>query len=86
MQIVDAKNEHSFDFDLLDCTKLIPEDDCPVKWVGTITLTAAPADYFAEVENVAFCTGNIVRGIDYSNDPMLSARNFSCPSANASPR
>jgi len=77
VQVVDAKDEHSFDFDLLDCTKLIPEDDYPVKWVGTITLTNTPSDYFSEVENVAFCTGNIVRGIDYSNDPMLAARNFS---------
>ena len=49
----------------------------PIKWVGTMTLNRNPTNYFAETEQVAFCTSNVVPGIDYSNDPMLQLRNFS---------
>ncbi|KAK4057357.1 catalase 1 [Microbotryomycetes sp. JL221] len=77
VQLVDESDEDSFDFDLLDCTKLVPEELVPIKWVGTMTLNRNPTNYFAETEQVAFCTSNIVPGMDYSNDPMLQLRNFS---------
>jgi len=77
VQIVPEEDEHKFDFDLLDCTKLIPEELVPIKNIGTLTLNKNPTDYFAETEQVAFCTQNIIPGIDYSLDPMLQIRNFS---------
>ena len=77
VQLIPAEDEHKFDFDLLDCTKLVPEELVPVKWVGTMTLNRNPTNYFSETEQVAYCTSNIVPGIDYSNDPMLQLRNFS---------
>lgn len=77
VQLVKEEDEHSFDFDLLDATKLIPEDEVPVKNIGTLTLNRNPVDYFTEVEEVAFCTSHIVPGIDHTDDPLLAGRNFS---------
>ncbi|GAA6015258.1 hypothetical protein JCM8202_002402 [Rhodotorula sphaerocarpa] len=77
VQLVSEEQELEFDFDILDCTKLIPEELAPIKWVGTMTLDRNPTNYHAETEQVAFCTSNVVSGIDYSNDPMLQLRNFS---------
>ncbi|CAM0138432.1 hypothetical protein VKS41_002982 [Umbelopsis sp. WA50703] len=77
IQIVDEKDEDSFDFDLLDCTKVIPEEIVPVKWIGRMTLDRNPDNFFAETEQVAFCTQHVVPGIGFSNDPMLQGRNFS---------
>lgn len=77
VQLITEEQEQTFDFDILDCTKLVPEELAPIKWVGTMTLNRNPTNYFAETEQVAFCTSNIVAGIDYSNDPMLQLRNFS---------
>ena len=77
VQLVPAEDEHKFSFDLLDCTKIIPEEEVPIKWIGTMTLNRTVTDQFAENEQVAFCTNNIVPGIDYSDDPMLQIRNFS---------
>lgn len=68
---------YQFDFDLLDSTKLIPEDIVPVQNIGTLTLNRNPNDYFTEVEQVAFCTSHIVPGMDFTDDPLLSGRNFS---------
>lgn len=77
VQIVPEEDEHKFDFDLLDPTKLIPEELVPVEIIGKMTLTKNPANFFAEVEQSAFHPGNIVPGIDFSNDPLLQGRLFS---------
>ena len=77
LQIVEERDEFKFDFDLLDATKLIPEELVPVRRVGKMTLTRNPDNYFAETEQVAFHTGHIVPGIDFTNDPLLQGRLFS---------
>ena len=77
VQIVPEKDEHKFDFDLLDATKLIPESMVPVQIIGKITLNRNPDNYFAETEQVAFHPGHLVPGIDFSNDPLLQGRLFS---------
>jgi len=77
VQLIPEEDEHKFDFDLLDCTKLVPEELVPIKNIGTLELNRNPTSYFHETEQVAFCTANILPGIDYSNDPMLQIRNFS---------
>ncbi len=63
--------------DLLDPTKLVPEELAPVQIIGTLTLNGNPTNFFAEVEQVAFCTAHLVPGIDVTDDPLLAARNFS---------
>ena len=77
LQVFDEDFADSFDFDVLDATKLIPEELVPVRRVGTLTLNRMVDNFFAETEQVAFQTGNIVPGIDHSNDPLLQGRNFS---------
>ncbi|MEO5657534.1 MAG: catalase, partial [Nitrospiria bacterium] len=77
VQIVEEKDEHTFDFDLLDPTKLIPEELVPVKRIGKLTLTRNPDNFFAETEQIAFHPGHVVPGIDFSNDPLLQGRLFS---------
>ncbi|MGB5944236.1 MAG: catalase [Leeuwenhoekiella sp.] len=77
LQIIPEADEHKFDFDLLDATKLIPEEMVPVKLVGKMTLNKNPENFFAETEQVAFLPGHIVPGIDFSNDPLLQGRLFS---------
>ena len=77
VQIVEEKDEHAFDFDLLDPTKLIPEELVPVKRIGKLTLNRNPDNFFAETEQVAFHPGHLVPGIDFSNDPLLQGRLFS---------
>ena len=77
VQVFDDDFADSFEFDVLDATKLIPEEQVPVRIVGTMTLNRMVDNFFAETEQVAFQTGNIVPGIDHSNDPLLQGRNFS---------
>jgi catalase len=77
VQIVAEKDEHSFDFDLLDATKLIPENVVPVQRIGRLVLDRNPDNFFAETEQVAFHPGHIVPGIDFTNDPLLQGRLFS---------
>jgi catalase len=77
LQLVPEEDEHSFDFDLLDATKIIPEEIVPVRVVGRMVLDRNPDNFFAETEQVAFHTANVVPGIDFTNDPLLQARNFS---------
>jgi catalase len=77
VQIVEEKDEHSFDFDLLDPTKVIPEEIVPVQRIGKLTLNRNPDNFFAETEQVAFHVGNIVPGIDFTNDPLMQGRLFS---------
>lgn len=77
VQIVPEEDEHKFDFDLLDPTKIIPEELVPVTPLGKMVLNRNPDNFFAETEQVAFCPGHIVPGIDFSNDPLLQGRLFS---------
>jgi catalase len=77
VQIVPEKDEHKFAFDLLDPTKIIPEEEVPVMRIGKMTLNRNPENFFAETEQVAFHPGHLVPGIDFSNDPLLQGRLFS---------
>lgn len=77
LQVFDEKFAQEFEFDILDPTKIIPEEQLPVRIVGRLVLDRVVDNFFAETEQVAFCTQNIVRGIDFSNDPLLQGRNFS---------
>lgn len=77
VQLIPEKDEHKFDFDLLDPTKLVPEELVPVTAIGRLVLDRNPGNFFAEVEQVAFHTGHIVPGIDFTNDPLLQGRLFS---------
>ncbi|WP_305000033.1 catalase [Hahella sp. KA22] len=77
VQLFDDAFAEKFEFDVLDATKLIPEEQVPVKIVGRMVLNKAVDNFFAETEQVAFCTQNLVPGIDQSNDPLLQGRNFS---------
>ncbi|UVI39658.1 catalase [Qipengyuania spongiae] len=77
IQVFDEEFAEQFEFDVLDATKIIPEEQVPVEIIGTLTLDANVDNFFAETEQVAFCTQNIVPGIDHSDDPLLQGRNFS---------
>lgn len=77
IQVVPEADEFKFDIDLLDPTKLIPEELVPVEIVGTMTLNRNPDNFFAETEQVAFCISHIVPGLDFTNDPLLQGRLFS---------
>ncbi|WP_049734248.1 catalase [Rhizobium ecuadorense] len=77
VQLFDQDFADSFDFDILDPTKIIPEEILPVKPVGRLVLDRMPENFFAETEQVAFMTQNVPPGIDFSNDPLLQGRNFS---------
>jgi catalase len=77
LQIIPEKDEFRFEFDLLDPTKLVPEELVPVQRVGKLTLNRNPDNFFAETEQVAFHVGNIVPGIDFTNDPLMQGRLFS---------
>ena len=77
LQLFDEKFAQQFAFDVLDATKLIPEELVPLRPVGRLVLDRCVDNFFAETEQVAFCTQNIVPGVDFSNDPLLQGRNFS---------
>jgi catalase len=77
LQLFDQKFADEFPFDVLDATKLIPEEVLPIRKVGRLVLDRCVDNFFAETEQVAFCTNNVVPGIDFSNDPLLQGRNFS---------
>jgi Catalase len=77
VQVIEEESEHAFDFDILDPTKLIPEEIVPITPLGKMVLNRNPDNFFAETEQVAFCPGHIVPGIDFSNDPLLQGRLFS---------
>ncbi len=74
LQIFTEAQAEKFSFDVLDATKLIPEELIPVKPVGRMVLNRNPDNFFAETEQVAFCTAHVVPGIDFSNDPLLHGR------------
>lgn len=77
VQLIEESDEFSFDFDLLDATKLIPEELVPVELIGKMVLNRNPDNFFAETEQVAFHPGHIVPGLDFTNDPLLQGRLFS---------
>jgi catalase len=77
VQIVEEEDEFKFDLDLLDATKIIPEEAVPVRPIGKMTLNRNPDNFFAETEQVAFHIGHVVPGIDFTNDPLLQGRLFS---------
>src|SRR3954452_14263048 len=77
LQLFDDDFADRFAFDVLDPTKIIPEEEVPVRRVGRLVLDRVVHNFFAETEQVAFCTQNVVPGIDFTNDPLLQGRNFS---------
>ena len=77
LQIFTEEQAAGFAFDILDPTKIVPEELVPVTPVGKMVLDRNPDNFFAETEQVAFCTSHVVPGIDFSNDPLLQGRNFS---------
>jgi catalase len=74
LQVFTEAQAEAFSFDVLDATKLIPEELVPVTPVGRMVLNRNPDNFFAETEQVAFCTAHVVPGIDFSNDPLLAGR------------
>ncbi len=77
VQLFTEQDAAGFDFDHLDSTKIIPEEVVPLRVIGRMTLNGNPSNVFSETEQVAFCTQNVVPGIDFSDDPLLQGRNFS---------
>ncbi|CAG9955534.1 unnamed protein product [Clonostachys rosea f. rosea IK726] len=77
IQTIPESEEHQFDFDILDATKVWPEDQIPIRYIGQLELNRNVDEYFTQTEQVAFCTGHIVPGIGFSDDPLLQGRNFS---------
>ncbi|KDQ54788.1 hypothetical protein JAAARDRAFT_159963 [Jaapia argillacea MUCL 33604] len=77
IQVIPEKDEHTFDFDILDATKIWPEELVPIEYIGEMTLNRVVDEFFTEVEQVAFCTSHVVPGIGFSDDPLLQGRNFS---------
>lgn len=74
VQVFTEEQAEQFSFDVLDATKLIPEELVPVQMLGRLVLNRNPDNFFAETEQVAFCTAHVVPGIDFSNDPLLAGR------------
>jgi catalase len=74
LQIFTEEQANEFDFDILDSTKLIPEEIIPLRVVGKLVLDRNPDNFFSETEQVAFCTAHVVPGIDFTNDPLLQGR------------
>ncbi|KAF4462575.1 catalase-1 [Fusarium albosuccineum] len=77
IQVIPESKEHDFDFDILDATKVWPEDLVPVRYIGELELNRNVDEYFTQTEQVAFCTSHVVPGIGFSDDPLLQGRNFS---------
>ena len=77
VQVMSEGDMLRWGFDLLDATKIVPEEIVPVQPVGKLTLTRLPTNFFAEVEQVAFCVANLVPGIEVTDDPLMQARLFS---------
>ncbi|MDB5889201.1 MAG: Catalase [Polaromonas sp.] len=74
LQVFTEEEAENFSFDILDATKIIPEELVPIRPVGRMVLNRNPDNFFAETEQVAFCTAHVVPGIDFSNDPLLAGR------------
>ncbi len=74
VQVFTEEQADKFSFDILDATKIIPEELIPIRPIGRMVLNRNPDNFFAETEQVAFCTAHVVPGIDFSNDPLLAGR------------
>jgi len=77
IQTIEEEDEHNFDFDILDATKIWPEELVPLTKIGDLVLNRTVDEFFPEAEQVAFCTSHVVPGIGFSDDPLLQGRNFS---------
>jgi len=77
IQVISEADEDKFEFDILDATKIWPEDLVPVRYIGELELNRNVDEYFTQTEQIAFCTGHVVPGIGFSDDPLLQGRNFS---------
>lgn len=77
IQVIPESKEHDFEFDILDATKIWPEELVPIRYIGELELNRNPDEFFPQTEQVAFCTSHIVPGIGFSDDPLLQGRNFS---------
>jgi catalase len=74
VQVFTEEQAEQFSFDILDATKIVPEELVPLRKVGRMVLDRNPDNFFAETEQVAFCTAHVIPGIDFSNDPLLAGR------------
>ncbi|MEJ7687726.1 MAG: catalase [Variovorax sp.] len=74
LQVFTEEESAGWSFDILDSTKIVPEELVPVRIVGRMVLDRNPDNFFAETEQVAFCTAHVIPGIDFSNDPLLAGR------------
>ncbi|BCR84034.1 catalase catA [Aspergillus chevalieri] len=77
IQVIPEENQDDFDFDILDASKVWPEDIIPLRVIGELELNRNVDEFFPQTEQVAFCTSHIVPGVDFSDDPLLQGRNFS---------
>lgn len=77
VQVLGEEDQDKFDFDILDATKVWPEDLVPIRYVGELELNRNVDEFFPQTEQVAFCTSHLVPGIGHSDDPLLQGRNFS---------
>ncbi|KAJ5895340.1 hypothetical protein N7495_007031 [Penicillium taxi] len=77
LQLIPEENKDDFDFDILDATKVWPEELVPIRYIGEMELNRNVDEFFPQTEQAAFCTSHIVPGIDFSDDPLLQGRNFS---------
>jgi len=77
IQVIPESQENDFEFDILDATKVWPEELVPIRYIGQLELNKNPDEYFPQTEQVAFATGHVVPGIGFSDDPLLQGRNFS---------
>jgi catalase len=77
VQLFSEEEAAQWSFDVLDATKIVPEELVPLRTVGRMVLNRNPDNFFAETEQVAFCTQHVIPGIDFTNDPLLQGRNFS---------
>jgi len=77
IQVIPESKENDFEFDILDATKIWPEEEVPVQYIGELELNRNPDEYFTQTEQVAYCTAHVPPGIGFSDDPLLQGRNFS---------
>jgi catalase len=77
VQVFTEEQAEEFSFDILDATKIVPEELVPIRPLGRMVLNRNPDNFFAETEQIAFCTAHIVPGLDFSNDPLLAGRHHS---------
>lgn len=77
VQVIAEEDEHEFEFDILDATKVWPEELVPIRYVGELELNRTVDEFFPQTEQAAFCTSHVVPGIGHSDDPLLQGRNFS---------